>query len=46
MEEQLSLLPPGRALGELDILFRKILPEEVAALEAEFGGPEEPSADG
>jgi methionyl-tRNA synthetase len=38
--EELDRLPAGRALGDLEILFRKILPEEVTELEDEFGGAE------
>ncbi len=45
LAEVLAELPAGRSLGELDILFRKILPEEVAELEGEFGGREETSVD-
>jgi len=44
MEEELAVLPAGRPIGELDILFRKIPPEEVLELETEFGGREESSA--
>ena len=35
---EMETLPAGRGLGELGILFAKIQPEEVAELEAEFGG--------
>lgn len=45
MQKELDLLPAGRALGDLEILFRKILPEEVADLEAEFGGVEQRLSD-
>lgn len=34
----LAALPAGRRLGDLDILFRKIAPEEQAALETRYGG--------
>ncbi len=37
---ELAAIPAGRPLGEPGILFRKIPPEEVATLEAEFGGHE------
>jgi methionyl-tRNA synthetase len=40
IRQELDLLPAGRELGELDILFRKITPEEQEDLEAEFGGAE------
>jgi methionyl-tRNA synthetase len=43
---ELALLRPGTQLGELDILFRKITPEEQQALEDEFGGPANDSAGG
>lgn len=43
LEQELACLPAERPLGELDILFRKILPEEVVELEVEFGGREESS---
>ncbi len=36
--DDLEALPAGTPLGELGILFRKILPEEQEALELEFGG--------
>ncbi len=36
--EELAALEPGRELGEPGILFRKIPPEEVEALEREFRG--------
>ncbi len=38
--EELAALEPGQPLGELGILFRKLPPEEVEALEAEFRGKE------
>jgi len=40
IEEELAVLPPGRSLGDLGILFRKITPEELVDLEAEFAGKE------
>jgi len=36
--DDLQALAEGTPLGELGILFRKILPEEQEALEREFGG--------
>jgi len=44
IEEELAVLPPGRSLGDLGILFRKITPEELVDLEAEFAGKEIPAA--
>ena len=44
VEDELAVLPAGREIGELGILFRKIPPEEVLQLEAEFGGREGSSA--
>ena len=38
LEDELEKLPAGRHLGELGILFAKIPPEDVEALEQEFGG--------
>ncbi len=35
---ELAVLEPGRPLGDPGILFRKLPPEEVAALAEEFGG--------
>jgi methionyl-tRNA synthetase len=39
--ERAACLPAGRRLEPLDILFRKITPEEQGSLEAEFGGLED-----
>lgn len=38
LAEELAQLEPGRALGEPEILFAKIPPEDVEALERDFGG--------
>ena len=44
VEEELAKLGAGTVLGDPGILFRKIMPEEVLELEAEFGGADESSA--
>jgi methionyl-tRNA synthetase len=38
VESELTVLEPDRTIGDLPPLFRRILPEEIAALTARFGG--------